>query len=99
MDSIKIIDENSFSNERPYYHNLQKIKNPKDIFEDPYKRNTEKKNHIDKFSELFANLYPENSNRLPQRSAGIIKKFANKSDNFPLDDEKFKNFFNKKKKK
>jgi hypothetical protein len=98
MDSIKIIDDNSFT-ERPYLNNVQKIKKAKDIFDDPYfKRNLEKRSHMDKFSELFANLYPENSNRLPHRSAGIIKKFNKNTDSYPNDEDKFKNFFKKQKK-
>jgi hypothetical protein len=100
MDSIKLMDDNSFY-EKQYYKNLQKNQKKETFANNFLIKSREKKNHtVDKFTELFSNLYPENSSRVPGRAAGIIKKFTSKnSENLmPFEDDKFKNYFKRKKK-
>ena len=61
MDSIKLIEDNSFNNDK----NLQKIKKVKEVFDDPFSKKLKvkdfKSNHSEKQNDIFSNLYPENS--------------------------------------
>src|SRR5689334_12516920 len=70
MDSIKIMEDNNSFYEKQYYKNLQKNNYKKEtlLTNNFLMKSKEKKSHVDKFSELFSNLYPpENSSRMPGR--------------------------------